>query len=207
MCSACGCETSGAEEIICRSCRSSLEQNFSVKTGFISGRKFVYGYDYCGEIRQVIVNCKFNCRKELLPFLAGIVEKLMPNRMDGKVYLVPVPSRDNSEARFDHLAGIAGCLAGGNRTQLLPVLNWSRSVRRQVGLSRRDRLVNLTGALCLDGPLPASGDFIVFDDVITTGATFLAAAAVLPPDRTSGLMLAHGEDPAGVEGASRDAKE
>jgi ComF family protein len=54
-----------------------------------------------------------------------------------------------------------------------------RSTAPQVGLSRRERAANLSGAFAADPGLVAGRHVVLLDDVVTTGSTVIEAASTL----------------------------
>ncbi|MDQ1010436.1 putative amidophosphoribosyltransferase [Streptomyces sp. V4I23] len=103
--------------------------------------------------------------------------------------LVPVPSsrravraRGRDPARRIALAAAAELRRTGCPAQVLPVLRQHRPVADQAGLTARERLVNLSGALRLRqgaARLLKGGTAVLVDDVMTTGASLVEAARAL----------------------------
>lgn len=60
-----------------------------------------------------------------------------------------------------------------------PGLRRIRSTAPQVGLSRDERAVNLSGAFAADSSLVAGRHVLLIDDVVTTGSTAIEAASTL----------------------------
>lgn len=107
----------------------------------------------------------------------------------GALLLVPVPSarravraRGHDPARRIALAAAAELRRTGCPAQVLPLLRQHRPVADQAGLTARERLVNLSGALRLrEGAarLLKGGTAVLVDDVMTTGASLVEAARAL----------------------------
>ncbi|MFB8760086.1 ComF family protein [Streptomyces nigra] len=106
---------------------------------------------------------------------------------DGSVLLVPVPSaraavraRGHDPARRIALAAAGALRRTGTPARVAAVLRQARGVADQTGLSSRQRLVNLAGALSVvpgGGRLLAGGGTVVLvDDLMTTGASLAEAA-------------------------------
>ncbi|MFH9978221.1 ComF family protein [Streptomyces sp. NPDC017179] len=102
------------------------------------------------------------------------------------VLLVPVPSarravraRGHDPARRIALAAAGELRRSGTQARALPVLRQRRAVADQAGLSSRQRLENLAGALEVaagGARLLLSGPVVLVDDVVTTGASLTEAA-------------------------------
>lgn len=104
----------------------------------------------------------------------------------GAVLLVPVPSarravraRGHDPARRIALAAAGGLRRSGTPARALAVLRQRRVVADQSGLTSRQRLENLAGALEVaagGARLLLSGPVVLVDDVMTTGASLAEAA-------------------------------
>jgi predicted amidophosphoribosyltransferase len=102
------------------------------------------------------------------------------------VLLVPVPSarravraRGHDPARRIALAAAGELRRTGTRARVAAVLRQRRAVADQSGLTSRQRLDNLSGALeVADGGarLLAAGRVVLVDDLMTTGASLTEAA-------------------------------
>src|SRR5207249_721407 len=82
------------------------------------------------------------------------------------------------ERGFNQSEGVARCLASSLGVSLCGGLRRVRATAPQVGMSEAQRRANLQGAFRWDGPAPPARLGLV-DDVLTTGATLLAAEAAL----------------------------
>ncbi|MFI9082161.1 ComF family protein [Streptomyces sioyaensis] len=149
------------------------------------------GAPYADEVRAVLLAHK---ERGALPLagplgavLAGAVRGLWPG--GGPLLLVPVPSARRAVAGRGHdpVRRIARAAAGelrrvGTGARVLAVLRQRRAVADQAGLSARQRLENIAGALevpdvarRLLAGLPA----VLVDDLVTTGATLAEAARAM----------------------------
>lgn len=119
--------------------------------------------------------------------LAGAVRASAPYAAGtGPLLLVPVPSarsavraRGHDPARRIALAASAELRRTGSQARVLSVLRQRRAVADQAGLSARQRLANLSGALeaAAGGVrLLAGGRIVLVDDLMTTGASLVEAA-------------------------------
>lgn len=99
---------------------------------------------------------------------------------DAVVTWVTMPVSRWRERAYDHAEQLARAIAVLlNRPclQLLTRHEPKGGLRHQVGLDRQERLENLKGSFV--SAAPVSGTVILVDDVLTTGATAMQAAACL----------------------------
>ncbi|MFK4790635.1 ComF family protein [Microbacterium sp. ZW T5_56] len=93
------------------------------------------------------------------------------------IALVPIPSSARSYRRRGfHPVEL---MARRGEMPVVRVLRHARRVADQRGLGRRDRAANMVGAFAVHGVLRPGCPVVLIDDVVTTGATLDAAAAVL----------------------------
>ena len=151
---------------------------------------------YEGTIRELVVGLKerrlLALRRPLGGLLAAAVDASLGG-IDGRVALVPVPSRPSSvrqralDSTYDVTATAARRLrAAGRDVVALRLLRTRPGLRDQAGLSAVDRATNLAGSMTCpsDGVVRMSrrlgrARVVVCDDVITTGATAREAQRAL----------------------------
>lgn len=158
------------------------------------------GGAYADELRQLVLAAKERGALGLLPLLGGrlaaaVAFLALERRLAGPLVLVPVPSAPAlvAERGVDFTGALAGIAARrlrrtGLATDVRRGLALVRRPRDQSGLDRAERLSNLTGAL-RSSRLPAMGDFLVVDDIVTTGATMAEAVRA---------CVAAGREPVGL---------
>ncbi|GGP68520.1 ComF family protein [Streptomyces melanogenes] len=128
--------------------------------------------------------------------LAGAVRAAAGAPRDGPLLLVPVPSarravraRGHDPARRIALAAAGELRRTGTDARVAAVLRQRRAVADQSGLSARQRLANLSGALEVSAGgdrLLEGGRVVLVDDLMTTGASLVEAArAVAGVGRTT----------------------
>lgn len=111
----------------------------------------------------------------------------------GGPVLVPVPlsARRMRERGFNQAELLAREAASLLGMPVLPVLRKIRETPPQVGLSRRERQVNLTGAFTVpDAEAVRKQVVLLVDDVLTTGATAAACACALRDAGASAVYVA-----------------
>jgi predicted amidophosphoribosyltransferase len=140
---------------------------------------------YAGARREAIVAVKEHGRADLIAPLAlairaGLERLLVWGVVGTPLTVVPAPTRRSAARRrggdpVTRMACTATAgLAGVGVTQ---ALRMRAMVRDSVGLSGADRQRNIAGRVKLTKPV--SGDVVVVDDIVTTGATACESVRVL----------------------------
>ena len=160
-----------------------------------------YG-SYDGGLRDLIQLLKYERVKPaasvLGRMLAEAVADLVPLFGDGEVIVVPVPlhSRKLRERGFNQAELIAQAALklrrDGDALQLRAgVLQRVRETSSQTGLTRHQRRENLRGAFVVARPEEAAGrQFLLVDDVFTTGTTVSECARILRRAGASKVFVA-----------------
>ncbi|MDR0877509.1 MAG: double zinc ribbon domain-containing protein [Treponema sp.] len=179
----------------CLSCRNGEDRHFD---------RVITLYPYTGKYRKLLAAYKFNKNLAVGCFLAErIRESVRRLNITEDFVMVPVPPRPGKirKTGWDQIEYLAKLLARGQAKEgkkfYVAVNNFrskkhiatsaenirvSRCLKRlpsisQKKLNREDRRKNLKGRILLTRTPPKTA--IVFDDVITTGSTLDACAAVL----------------------------
>lgn len=140
---------------------------------------------YDGLMRDLVHNLKFNDRHDLRRLLSRwMIESGAEILRDAHV-VVPVPlSRWRLFQRgYNQAALLAQDVASASNAAYAPLaLVRARPTKRQVGLTRLERLKNVSGAFAVpeaQKPTIVGRNVLLIDDVITTGATVGACAKAL----------------------------
>jgi predicted amidophosphoribosyltransferase len=107
-----------------------------------------------------------------------IASRAPPDLVSGTLVPVPAHPARRRRAGMNQAAWLAGALGHAARLPVADVLVRSRGSSPQVGLARRERLLNPRGSVRA-GRAPPHGRLVVVDDVYTTGATLDACARAL----------------------------
>ncbi len=186
-CRSCGVELDGSDRLLCRTCRDDVTaplprdwRDACLLAG--DGPRFA-SRPYDGPAGEAVRLLKFGGKMGMAPLLAEAVRPLAralkeDYRLDA---LVPVPlhPRRRRERRFNQAEEIGRKVTAATGLGFQPRgLARIKYTRPQVELTGEERLVNVRGAFA------AREDFsgksvLLFDDVITTGATVRECAAVL----------------------------
>lgn len=169
---------------ICMHCRKSEDASRDVskddgKETFLNSMAALYPYS--GIYRQLLYAYKFKQYKQLSHFLTlKLIEtgNGLRTKNSGTLTWVPVPPRpgkinQNGWDQIDYLADVL------EKEKKVPISKCLRrlNTKAQKTLNRDERLSNLKGQIICSGKAPKNA--VIFDDVVTTGATVEACAEAL----------------------------
>jgi ComF family protein len=162
---------------ICMHCRKSESETDEEK--FVDSMMALYPYS--GIYRNLLAAYKFKQYKQLSHFLA---EKLLEagSEIKAKIYdeltWIPVPPRPGKmkQRGWDQIDYLAGKLKKNKNISVHKCLKRLNTTAQKT-LNRNQRLINLKGQIVCLGKAPKN--VILFDDVVTTGATLEACAEAL----------------------------
>lgn len=135
------------------------------------------GLRYEAAVRRVLLALKEQERTDVAPALAAALAAAVATAAPpSTVALAAVPSGRAAYRRrgFDPV-GLLVRAAGLRRAR---ILRPARATARQKSLGVAERAANVRGALCVARPL-AGREFLIIDDVLTTGATLDEAARAI----------------------------
>ena len=176
------CEICGkpliSERITCLSCRQRAN-GLERYSGNLEKLKALFPYR--GKYQAILGAYKFNKSLGVGNFLAQCLVRTIPefvSTAQGDWTLVPVPPRPGKKRSqgWDQIEYLAGVL---EKTRLMPLNRCLKRLpsRSQKELNREERGNNLKGRILCGKEPPKKA--IIFDDVITTGATINACASAL----------------------------
>jgi predicted amidophosphoribosyltransferase len=174
LCAICG-QPGMRGDPLCEACTNGL-----ARTGPVSAS--VPGIDHCwaagaheGVIRELVTALKFKRRLPLAAVAAERLARSLPVSLSGPLVPVPPSPSRNRLRGFDSATAIAAELGRLTDAPVLDLLD--RTDRgRQVGRRRSERLAD-PPRIEATGRAPVAATLV--DDVVTTGATLSACAAVL----------------------------
>lgn len=144
---------------------------------------------YEGACRELIHLLKFHHLLPVADFLASRMEQLPVPAAADLVLAVPLARRRRQERGFNQAERIARLWARRHRLRTRFGALWrTRETAPQWGLTAEARRANVTGAFAAEPSAVAGRRIVLFDDVVTTGATVSACAEAL---RRAGAMAVH----------------
>jgi len=131
------------------------------------------------DLRKLLHEYKYNNKRAFCKVLAQIVSNNIDNT--GRSYIiVPLPpsSKHRRQRGYDHILNIVRHLSKMANCEYEMVLKRKTNFR-QVGADRQTRFIQAENAFISRYPLSPDRTYIIFDDVITTGATITSAVRAL----------------------------
>ena len=186
-----GCGREGAS--ICSHCLPALDARLDQPAGVPLGMpadipapllQLEWCAPFTGVVRHALHALKYQGERRLaIPLGQAVARRWARAGVDGDlVVAVPVHATRARQRGYDQAALIAEIAARDLGLPHGPVLERSRATIAQFDLDREQRSTNVQGAFALRAGLttPLRGRWVVLvDDVMTTGATLSACAAVL----------------------------
>ena len=164
-CEQCAEPVSQKTQRLCGRCLSEAPAITCTQAGFL----------YQSPIKELVHDFKFNASSRAGMLLVELMLTKIPSQLGTALLAVPMHPQRARERGFNQAQWLAEQLS--QRTGL-PLIHakCQKLATSQRTLNRRERAANLHGAFSLNGPLPAH--ITLIDDVVTTGATGNALAAV-----------------------------
>jgi len=136
-------------------------------------------YIYGGPIQDLITAAKFNSRPDMARALGHLILQAGIADFVRDTTLVPVPLawQRRFKRGFNQSALIAYIVSHALRVPMAHLLKRRRNTRPQSDLALAERLTNIQDAFIARQSL--RGDFVIIDDVVTSGETVEEAAKAL----------------------------
>ena len=131
------------------------------------------------DLRKLLHEYKYNNKRAFCKVLAQIVSNNIDNT--GRNYIIvplPTSSKHRRQRGYDHILNIVRHLSKMTNCEYEMVLRRKTNFR-QVGADRQTRFIQVENAFISRYPLSPDRTYVIFDDVITTGATITSAVRAL----------------------------
>lgn len=161
---------------LCRTCADRTHVEFRPDLAELSS--VTCAGEYSGWLRDRVIHYKSG-NHQLGRGLAELIFAKFADQLKNSI-LVPIPSSQNKlvQRQIDLVGNLAKFLTSFEPTlKLKPLLQLTKEISDQVGLTQTERFENLKDAFI--GTRNISGPVVVLDDVVTTGATITSAAKAL----------------------------
>jgi competence protein ComFC len=176
-CVCCGVEK-GVDDYLCPRCAKELEA-LAAGESDLDGIKAISLYNYDGPVKSLIAGYKYSGRKWLSRFMGDAMAgrlRSLPYKIDC-VCNVPLHIKRRKSRGFDQSEEIAKRISVVTDIPYISALRRVRNTKTQTKLSEAQRRENIKGAF--ESAANVSGNALLIDDVLTTGATALECTAVL----------------------------
>lgn len=201
-CLGCGSRPESPQLPLCPHCLQSLErapemgvaarlERLPVGSGVFAGAMALWVYDKGGALQAVQHALKYQNRPQYGVPLGRLMGEAFSERHPIPDGVVPVPLHKTRrlERGYNQSASLAEGTAEALGCPARPdLLARPRPTRSQTGLSREERWRNVRDSFAAD-PGCAGGQWLIVDDVLTTGSTAVAAAQTLADAGADELFL------------------
>jgi|APSaa5957512622_1039677.scaffolds.fasta_scaffold30747_2 competence protein ComFC len=173
-CVACSIEK-GVESFLCKRCCDEINARKHGDTKAKDLCAFSV-YDYEGLVSKVVRDYKYNGKRYLCAYIASEMAAAVKGDYSAICH-VPLHKKRLRRRGFDQAELLAKGIAKITDIPFVRAAKRTRNTRTQVSLGLVQRQENMKGAFVSTGPI--SGNVVLVDDVLTTGATAAECAAVL----------------------------
>lgn len=208
LCTGCCCRLADPTQPLCLRCLRALERASSRDVQkqlerhpphrqTLDSAFCLWRYDKGGILQHVHHRLKYSNRPAYGRHLGAVLGTAYRQTADTPIHLdallaVPLHPTRRYERGYNQSLELAEGMQDVLRLPILQqAVHRSWATRTQTELSREDRWHNVSGAFSVEAPeLVAGSHLLLVDDVMTTGATALAVAAILKKHEAATVHLA-----------------
>lgn len=152
----------------------------SEHTSLFSGIFYISDYND-SLLRLLLHKYKYEGMTMLSETLGSLLAKEVKERYLDINYITYIPTSKKRlfKRGFDHTKNIALVISRTIKVPVLTGLIKIEETRQQVGLNRKERLINMSGSFGYSGPDIEGKNILIIDDVMTTGTTLGECAKIL----------------------------
>lgn len=172
----------------CLSCGAPIHDHCPVCTLPFSGQWTFSFRD--ANLKKMISRYKFESVRSFGETFAALIDSILP-QLPPNTIIVPMPTirRHIRERGFDHALLLAKALARRRHLSCEPILGRAKNTI-QVGSDRQTRLAQAKHAYKLIAKINPESNYLVIDDVWTTGASICSACELLGQNGAHRVMVA-----------------
>lgn len=150
------------------------------KITYIQGNELCIGY-YCGVLKELILQFKYKKDFTAGEILTELIEtKIKDVSSDFYLTYIPLSKKKFKRRGFNQSQFIAEELGFRNNLQVINTLIKVKETKEQKRLNKKERQKNIEGSFKLiNEDVVKSRNFILVDDVVTTGSTLKEAERIL----------------------------
>lgn len=171
------CDEYSEGEMLCPACQEALDAMCMSGDG-VSMTQSAYRYE--GMARRLVIQLKDGCVADAaVPLAKGIADviRTLPLPQDTVLTWVTMPTIRRKKRGIDHGKVLCQVVSEETGFPVRQLLMRTRNAHTQRGLTREQRLQNLSGTI--ECTQRISGTVLLIDDVMTTGATASVCAVAL----------------------------
>lgn len=170
------CKSSKSSLKMCPKCYETLQFSQFEVNRIIKGVNIYSCGIYEKNLQKLIRGLKYHNQKDLAYYLAKFMYEYFKNFGNNKQFqVIPVPQHKNriKKRKYNHMELVAEelCKIAGYKlnTELITRI---KDTKPQYKLSKKERMINLSNAFCVDKTKDLGLPILIIDDICTTGSTF-----------------------------------
>jgi competence protein ComFC len=183
------CEACGVEKGVVNSlCKQCLRELVKLKHGDTEAKDLsaFAVYDYTGLVGKIIRDYKYNGKRYLSAFMAKQMAVAVKGGYSAICY-VPLHKKRRRQRGFDQAELLAQGISETTGIPFVRAAKRIRNTRTQVSLGLKQRRENMKRAFVSTETI--SGNVVLVDDVLTTGATASECASALVQAGASSVFV------------------